>query len=137
MFSKIYYNKKHKSISLKEGDLALLRLHQRYKIQSCQILDLKPLEQFADPFKIIPKVRNLAYHLEIRTHWRIYLVFTIAPSKSCPDPDSDFVRELLRQNNPTLYFLKEILISQKTTRLKALYCIKIRKKMELNIWYIR
>ena len=89
MFSKIYYNKKHKTIDLKEGEFALLRLHQGYKILSSQILEPKLSQQFAGPSKIISKVANLAYHLEILIHWQIHLVFTITQLKPCPYPALD------------------------------------------------
>lgn len=89
MSFKIYYDKKHKTIDLKEGDLALLRLHRGYKIPSSQILGPKLSQQFAGLFKIISKVGNLAYRLEIPTHWQIHPVFTIAQLEPCPDPASD------------------------------------------------
>ena len=89
MSSKIYYDKKHKTIDLKEGEFALLRLHRGYKIPSSQILGPKLAQQFAGPFKIISKVGNLAYRLEIPTHWRIHPVFTIAQLEPCPDPALD------------------------------------------------
>lgn len=68
MSSKIYYDKKHKTVNLKEGDFTLLRLHRGYKIPSSEILGPKLSQQFASPFKLISQVGNLAYRLEIPKH---------------------------------------------------------------------
>lgn len=74
---KIYNDKKHRDVSFRERDCAFLRLYYGYKIPLSHILGPKLSQQFANPFKIHPKVGNLAYYLEILTHGQIYLVFTI------------------------------------------------------------
>ena len=83
------YDKKHQAIRLEKRDYALLRLHKGYNIPSGTILGRKLSQQYAGPFRIIDKIDNLAYKLDLSQHWRIHLVFTIAQLEPCPSPSTD------------------------------------------------
>ena len=87
--SKHYYDQKHKAVRLLVGSWALLRLHRGYSIPSTADLGKKLSQQFVGPFKVLQRVGNLAYKLEIPSHWRIHPVFTIAQLEPVPDPKSD------------------------------------------------
>lgn len=99
-------DKKHRDVSLKEGDFALLRLHLGYKIPSSHILGPKLSQQFAGPFKVLSKVGNLAYRLEIPTHWQIHPVFTIPQLEPCPDPALDSFSRVDRPKQPDSIFVE-------------------------------
>ena len=89
MNAKHYYDKHHTPMFLKEGSLALLRLHKGYNIPANASITKKLGQQYAGPFKVLRKVGNLAYELDIPTHWRVHPVFSIAmlePMPSGPDP---------------------------------------------------
>lgn len=83
------YDKKHQAIHLREGEYALLRLHKGYNIPSTKVLGPKLSQQYAGPFRILEKIGNLAYRLELPEHWRIHPVFTIAQLEPCADPTKD------------------------------------------------
>ena len=87
--AKIAYDRKHRPISMKEGDYALLRLHKGYNIPSTKVLGRKLSQQYAGPFKVLAKVGNLAYRLKLPEHWQIHPVFSIAQLEPCPDPTKD------------------------------------------------
>lgn len=68
IMAKHAYDKKHKPIQLKINDYALLRLHKGYDIPFIKVLGSKLSQQYAGPFKIIEKIGNLIYRLELPTH---------------------------------------------------------------------
>lgn len=74
--SKIRYNKKHTALHLKEGSYAYLKLHHGYKVPG--LTNRKLSQQHAGPFKILEKVGNLAYRLELPPTMRIHPVVSIA-----------------------------------------------------------
>jgi len=73
---KFIYNKHHRSLSLKVGNKAFVRLHKEYNLSL--VKSLKLAIQRVDPFKILEKKSNLIYRLELPKDWRIYLVIFIA-----------------------------------------------------------
>ena len=89
MNAKHYYDKYHKPMFLKEGSFALLRLHKGYNIPANAAITRKLGQQYTGPFKVLRKVGNLAYELDIPTHWRVHPVFTIAMLEPSPAPGSD------------------------------------------------
>lgn len=87
--AKHYYDKHHKSIFFKEGDSVFLRLHKGYNIPANVSITRKLGQQYAGPFKVLRKIGNLVYELEIPRHWRVHSVFLIAmlePTPSGLDP---------------------------------------------------
>jgi hypothetical protein len=85
MQMKSQYDRKHQYLNMKIDDYALLRLHKEYNISATKILEKKLSQQYADLFKILKKVENLAYRLEISNHWRIHSVISIAQLESMSD----------------------------------------------------
>ena len=76
--AKYYYNKHHQPIFLKEESLTLLRLYKGYNIPANTSITKKLRQQYAGSFKVLCKVSNLVYELNIPAHWRVYPVFSIA-----------------------------------------------------------
>lgn len=106
MSAKWVYDKNHKSITLAVGDFALLRLHKGYKIPSSAILGPKLSQQYAGPFKVLARIGNLAYRLDIPAHWRVHPVFTIAQLEPCPNPDQDPFQRSVQPRQPDSVFVE-------------------------------
>jgi hypothetical protein len=53
---------------MKSEDYALLRLHKEYNIPATKTLDKKLFDQYIESFKILEKVENLAYRLDLLHH---------------------------------------------------------------------
>lgn len=87
--NKVSYDRKHLNVSLKAGDWALIKLHKGYNIPSSELLGRKLSQQYAGPFRILAKIGNLAYHMDLPTSWRIHPVLTIAQLEPCPAPSDD------------------------------------------------
>ncbi|SLM35365.1 reverse partial [Lasallia pustulata] len=83
-WAKRRYNRKHKKLDLKEGDLVYLRLHHGYNLPGMG--NRKLSNQRTGPFKIFKKVRSLAYKLELLRTMQIHPVISVAYLKPCPDP---------------------------------------------------
>lgn len=62
---KTYYDRKHQGLSMKASDFALFRLHKEYQIPSSARLGRKLSQQYVGLFKVLIKVGNLAYHLDL------------------------------------------------------------------------
>ena len=56
----------------------MLRLYYSYDIPANNVLGKKIRQQYIGSFKVVKRIRRLAYRLDIPPEWRIYLVFTIA-----------------------------------------------------------
>ena len=90
LISKHYYDQKHKSIQFSKKSWALFRLHQKYSIFFIKKLEKFFFEQFVKFFKILQRIKNFVYRLEISNHWRIHFVFIIVQLKSVSDSNLDF-----------------------------------------------
>ncbi|SLM33892.1 reverse partial [Lasallia pustulata] len=86
-WAKRRYNRKHKKLDLKEGDLVYLRLHHGYNLPGMG--NRKLSNQQTGPFKIIKKVGSLAYKLELPRTMQIHPVISVAHLEPCPDPAKD------------------------------------------------
>ena len=89
MASKYYYDRKHQPLFMKAGDYALIKLHHGYNIPATEVLGKKLSQQYTGPFKVLEKVGNLAYRLELPDHWRIHPVLSIAQLEPVPSPMDD------------------------------------------------
>ena len=78
---KNYYDRKHKNCQLQINDWVLLKLHKKYDISFIAILDKKLFQQYVDFFRILKKVENLTYRLQIFEHWKIHSIISIAQLK--------------------------------------------------------
>ena len=85
MWSKRWYDMKHKKIDLKEGELIYLQLHHGYNLSGLQ--NTKLLNQRVGPFKIIGKIGFLTYCLELPCTMKIHPVIFITHLKPCPIRD--------------------------------------------------
>ena len=83
---KTRYDDTHKSINLKEGSLVYLRLHHGYSIPG---VNPKLSNQRVGPFKVLKKVGNLAYKLELPDLMRIHPVISIAQLEPASDRSED------------------------------------------------
>jgi len=78
MAMKYYYDRKHKPLYFKVGDLVNLRLHKGYTLPSLKEKNKKLGQQFAGPLKVLDRVGKLAYRLELPPSWRIHDVISVA-----------------------------------------------------------
>jgi hypothetical protein len=89
MAMKHIYDRKHRSLDMKPEDYVLLRLHKGYNIPATKTLGKKLSDQYAGPFKILEKIGNLAYRLNLSNHWKIHSVIFVAQLESTSDPSTD------------------------------------------------
>ena len=75
---KIHYDRKHKNCQLQVNDWILLKLHKRYDISFIAILNKKLFQQYVDFFRILKKIENLTYRLQIFEHWKIHSIISVA-----------------------------------------------------------
>ena len=81
------YDSRHAPIFFKEGDLVNLRLHRGYNVPA--ITSKKTGQQFVGPFRVLKRVGNLAYQLELPANMRIHNVISIAHLEPATDPAED------------------------------------------------
>lgn len=84
--AKTRYDSKHLSLKIKEGSLVYLRLHHGYSIPG---VNPKLSNQRVGPFKVLEKVGNLAYRLELPATMRIHPVISIAQLEPASDQSED------------------------------------------------
>ena len=82
--SKKRYDSAYKAINLAPGSLAYLRLYYKYSIPG---IHLKLSNQRVGPFKVVKKVGNLVYRLELPEIIRIHPVISIAQLEPAFDND--------------------------------------------------
>ena len=91
------YDSNHKAMNLQEGSLVYLRLHHGYSIPG---VNHKLSNQRIGPFKVLKKVGNLAYRLELPELMRIHPVISIAQLEPATDPAEDPYGRALRRPPP-------------------------------------
>ena len=84
--AKTRYDSTHKALNLREGSMAYLRLHHGYSIPG---VNPKLSNQRVGPFKVLKKVGNLAYQLELPDIMRIHPVISIAQLEPASDQSED------------------------------------------------
>lgn len=65
---KYQYDKLYQLLFLRVNNLVLLRFHKGYTIFSTVGITRKLVQQFVEPFRVIEKIRRLAYKLRIPLH---------------------------------------------------------------------
>ena len=85
MRSKFYYDQSHLPLRLEVGQYALLRLYKGYYIPS--VTSRKLGAQRVGPFKVLEKVGNLAYRLELPPHWKVHPVILVTHLEPCLGKD--------------------------------------------------
>ena len=83
--TKARYDQKHTAITLAVGDYVYLTLYHGYRISGLN--NRKLAEQRVGPFRIIRKVSNLAYEIDLPPTMRIHLVISIAQLEPAKHPD--------------------------------------------------
>jgi hypothetical protein len=76
------YDCKNQSLNLKVDDHVLLRLHKEYFISFTKILDRKLSQQYIESFRILDKIENLFYRLNLSQHWKIHLIVFVTQIES-------------------------------------------------------
>ena len=126
---KAQYDFSHISMKLHEGDMIYLRLHHDYKISGLK--NKKLSNQRVDSFRIIQKVGNLVYRLELSSTMFIHPVISIAQLKPAM-PGSDPYGRPWNHQLPSIeeentedpkYEVKQLLI-RRITRGKPSYLMK-------------
>jgi hypothetical protein len=82
MQMKMHWDHKRQHLNMRVNDYAFLRLHKKYSILVTKTLEKKLSQQYADLFRILKKVKNLAYRLKISNHWRIHSVIFVIQLES-------------------------------------------------------
>ena len=128
---KNYYDKKHKSWQLQINDWVLLKLHKIYNISFIAILDKKLSQQYVDSFRILKKIENLTYCLQILEHWKIYSIISITQLKFSSSllnnlQSSSFVsmKDESVNDKMKLYAIKRILIKRNSFQKNTKYFVK-------------
>ena len=83
---KEYYNKRHKSKFFKISDMINLQLHWGYTISDIQ--NKKIEQQFMSSFKVIERIEQLVYRLELPPHWWVHNIILIAHLEKVITADS-------------------------------------------------
>lgn len=65
---KHYYDHSHQLINLKINNFALLYLHKRYSISLTLAITKKLIQQYVSFFRVLEKIKKLAYQLNILTN---------------------------------------------------------------------
>ena len=144
MLVKQIYDDKHKLIELHVDDWALLRLHKDYNISFTKILEKKLSQQYASSFKILKRVRNLAYRIDISSHWRIWFVVSISQLKSCFASDTDSYNKIMRSSKSIImksdtdtvkfYEIQKIIAKRSTTRDVEYFVRWLEYESKHDVW---
>ena len=97
MTSKYHYDRRHKPLVLNEGQSVFLRLHKGYNVPSNATITRKLGQQYAGPFKVLKRIGNLAYELDLPQHWRVHPVISIAMLEPTPSGEDPFGRPVPEQ----------------------------------------
>ena len=79
---KHHYDRKHQSLYMKFENYVYIRLHHEYDIFAIAMFESKLSQQYAEFFKILKKIDQLFYRLDLFTHWRIHFVLSMTQLKS-------------------------------------------------------
>lgn len=140
--AKTYYNVKHTPITLKERDLAFLKLHAGYSILS--LPNKKLSQQRVGPFHILQKIGKLAYRLELPPVMKMNPVISIAQLEPLPASPDPYNRQRHKPVMPVVtdnqltdnkYYVKRLL-DKRIVQDKTQYLVKwLHYWPEHNVWY--
>lgn len=86
---KHHYDHSYQPMNLKINNFALLCLHKRYSISLTLAITKKLTQQYVSFFRVLEKIKKLAYQLNILADQRVHNIFTIAQLKPAPNPTSN------------------------------------------------
>lgn len=139
--TKARYDKLHTALHLKPGDLVYLKLHHGYKIPG--LSNRKLSQQRVGPFKILAKVGNLAYKLDLPPTMLVHPVISIAQLEPKVSGDDPYLRprndnQPAVENQDEAYpsFEIESLLDKRITRGTPQYLVKWKGwDHSWNTWY--
>jgi hypothetical protein len=102
MINKTHYDRRHSSLFLKVDEWAMLRLHHEYFISESKDMIKKISTQYVESFKVVQRVKRLAYRLAISEDWKIYSVFSIAQLESTSDSAQNLYNRLRSTNSSSV-----------------------------------
>jgi hypothetical protein len=108
MSIKHIYDKRHQSLNVKFDDYVFLRLHKEYNISIIKTLWKKLFDQYADFFKIIEKIENLAYRLSFSHHWKIHSVISVTQIESISNSFFDSFHRSRSEESESIHMKKNI-----------------------------
>jgi hypothetical protein len=111
--AKHYYDRKHKPMFFNVGDEVYLRLYKGYSIPAEKKRKLD--KQRIGPLKVIKRIGQLAYKLEIPDHWRVHDVFSIAhlePAVRGVDPWMALVGAIKDHKSQTLLSIDLVVVTE-------------------------
>lgn len=146
--AKTRYDSSHLAIKLKEGSRAFLRLHHGYSIPG---VNPKLSNQRVGPFKVLEKIGNLAYRLDLPGIMRIHPVISIAQLEPASDRSEDPYTRTSTQPVPPVEETQDVdqdfaskyrpyeiekLIDRRGTGRNVKYLVKWKDcGNEHNVWY--
>ena len=138
---KARYDAKHLILNLKEGDEVFLKLHHGYSIPG--LANRKLSQQRVGPFKVLAKVGQLAYKLQLPPVMRIHPVISVAqlePSTATVAGPDRYERVINQEPPPVQADSDESelerIMDKRITRGKVQYLVKWKDwGNEHNVWY--
>ena len=120
------YDRRHASLFLKEKSWTYLRMHHEYFISLFKNMTAKWFQRRIDSFKIIKKIDNLTYRLQLSAHWKIHSVVSVQQLESTPNEPDPYNR--IPYDNPSSIFVKRDNENEKSYEIEKLINKRIIKK---------
>ena len=145
MTTKRIYDRNHQVIQIIVENWTLIRLHKKYNMSTIIILEKKLSQQYVQFFKIIQKIKNLTYKLQIFETWEIWSIFAISQLKSSQLSSSDSFQRTQRlsrfifvkknTNQVKSFEIEKLLIKTQIKRREIEYLIRWQEyDFENNAW---
>lgn len=128
---KFYYDKSKRRVDFKEGDLVFLQVKPK---RTTLILgkDKRLTPRFAGPFKILKKIGNLAYRLDLPSHVKAHPVFHVTLLKKYVANANHVLQETSRlKDDGTLEVHPEIILDRRSRTLRNRDVVEILIKWDI------
>jgi hypothetical protein len=93
-------------------------------------------QQYADSFKILKKIENLAYRLKFSDNWRIHLIIFVIQLESMSNLVSDFYKRYRSKKSKSIYMKKDNDNVKSFVVERLINKRIISKKIEYLCWFI-
>ena len=142
---KDYYDWRHTPKFFEVGDMVNLRLHRDYTLPG--ITNRKTGQQFVGPLKVLERIRQLAYRLDIPAVWKIHPVISTAHLEPATNPVADpYQRPRLDHPGPVEtkdnveptedHYVVEKLLRKRISRGQTQYLVQwLGYGPEHDVWY--
>lgn len=136
MYFKAIYDDNHALLQINVDDWALLRVHKKYKISFIVVSNRKFSQQEIEIFKILKRINNLAYKLNIFKEWRIWSIISIAQLKFLSTSHANSfkrnrasffsvtIKEKSKSNNVKSFEIEQIIVKRNNCKKNQKYLIK-------------